>query len=736
MECLATASLDTLRPTRASLTQHIPRDGEGKEELPGGATSTSKPTDKPSLAGTGNPAVATKPLELDKILYESEVLELENGQLEESLDEGYAREASSLGVSVNQSHEATRPCETPTSESIVTVASSHLRSKSASKGSQSTGTTSHTSADDCETEKPTIPETKSRLRSRRLTLRRSLSFTEYERFLAEAQAQALYPTGGSYPLAPPTSPAPSVFSVSSKKPIFNLRHPLRRLPRFRRSQATGPTNKSCVCCCEEFTTAKSYQTLPCSHTYCRACLRVLIVQTMEDESKMPSKCCSQPITGFVIRNVLSRDEQTKFIKLIAQYSIPWKDRIFCPNPNCGEFVPKPAKIDPKHPFQVTCKRCKTRICKTCKRAAHPHDQDCPADWELDAVLHLGENKGWKRCYKCRNLVELTHGCTHITCRCKAQFCYICGAVWDPTYGCPSGCNGDAELERRRIQEEERREREEDENAKREAAEQAKAFEALNAARRSAQNKELIALRKQQVTERDVFMAFEQKQKWTMWTRHAQEKASRLGQHAEAEKDVKERHLKAAGALEDRQVSAEFELRQTFNQERNACLIRLRHMEAYCDALNSTKTTTSEPSPTSTPVHTVTETNLRELAQQYNLRDTMDCTHQSRINILRERQAQQLEALAQRQEDECAKLHNKFTLELEKLEQRFEEEEARFEGVFRRRGERLAKRWGVVEGILRAKLEARDGMAFGPLPVLLWPDAESPTALASPAADSK
>ena len=179
--------------------------------------------------------------------------------------------------------------------------------------------------------------------------------------------------------------------------------------------------------------AKSYQTLPCSHTYCKTCLRILIVQAMEDESKMPSKCCSRPITGSVIKNVLSRDEQSKFIKLVLQYSIPWKDRIFCPNPDCGEFVPKPAKTDPKHPFQVTCKKCKTRICKTCKRVAHPHDQDCPAvsprpvmciwgnrkltlfqDWELDAVLHLGENKGWKRCYKCRNLVELTHGCTHMT----------------------------------------------------------------------------------------------------------------------------------------------------------------------------------------------------------------------------------------------------------------------------------------------------------------------------------
>jgi len=125
-------------------------------------------------------------------------------------------------------------------------------------------------------------------------------------------------------------------------------------------------------------------------------------------------------------------------------------------------------------------------------------------------------------------------------RCKAQFCYICGAAWDPTYGCPSGCNGDAELERRRIQEEERREREEEENAKREAAEQAKVFEAFEAARRSAQSEELTVLRKRQVIDRDAFIAFEQKQKWAMWTRHAQEKTAQLNQNAEAEKSMKEK----------------------------------------------------------------------------------------------------------------------------------------------------------------------------------------------------
>lgn len=61
----------------------------------------------------------------------------------------------------------------------------------------------------------------------------------------------------------------------------------------------------------------------------------------------------------------------------------------------------------------------------------PHETgvDCPEDFGLEATLEEAERQGWRRCYKCRALVELTVGCRHITCKCRAQFCYTCGARW-------------------------------------------------------------------------------------------------------------------------------------------------------------------------------------------------------------------------------------------------------------------------------------------------------------------
>jgi hypothetical protein len=412
--------------------------------------------------------------------------------------------------------------------------------------------------------------------------------------------------------------------------------------------------------------------------------------------------------------VLSKEDQQIFMKSVLQFSTPWEARIFCPNPKCGEFIPKRAKIDPKHPFEVVCRKCRTRACSICKRAAHAFGQDCPADWELDAVLQMGEKSGWRRCYKCRNLVELTQGCSHITCRCKAQFCYICGAVWDPTVGCPNYCSGEEELERRRLEEEARVAELEAEKAAREEAEKLQAAEKLEAEKRTEESEELNDLRARQVNERDRFCAFERKMKWIMWMRHGQAKLDVLDRYAELQNKMRERHARTATHLEDRQVGAEMELRANLKQAERSVQIRLRHMEAYCDGLGRG---------VNGPARVVTERDLRELGQQYNVRDDLDRLHQSKINVMRDKQAKQMELLLLRQEEEGEKLAAKQDDELEALEDTFGTEEDGFIKVFEERKERMRKRWGIVEEMERKALEARLKVKFAPMSPPDWPDPE-------------
>lgn len=432
---------------------------------------------------------------------------------------------------------------------------------------------------------------------------------------------------------------------------------------------------------------------------------------------MPPKCCSKPLPGATIKAVLTRDEQVMFMKSVIQFSTPWEERIFCPNRACGEFIPKRHKIDPKHPFEVMCKKCRTRACSICKREAHNIGQDCPADWELDAVLKMGENHGWRRCYKCRTLVELIHGCSHITCRCKAQFCYICGAVWDPLVGCPNYCNGEEELERRRQEEEARAAAQQAEKEAQEAAEAADAAEMLRASQRSEDSEELNALRARQINERDRFNNFERKMKWLMWTRHGQEKIDMLDRYGDQQAKMKERHAKTATHLEDRQVAAEMELRASLKQSERSVQIRLRHMEAYCDGLGRSAHGTN-------PARVVTERDLRELGQQYNLRDDLERIHQSRINVMREKQGKQMEEMLERQDEEITKLGVKQDEDLDAQEELFGREEQRFVELFKGRRERVLWRWKLVEEVTRKRLEKEMGVRFLPLKEVEWPRPES------------
>lgn len=51
------------------------------------------------------------------------------------------------------------------------------------------------------------------------------------------------------------------------------------------------------------------------------------------------------------------------------------------------------------------------------------------------------NLHYRQCSNCKFVVERTEGCNHMTCRCKHQFCYICGGDWSNGHLCNNGQGG-------------------------------------------------------------------------------------------------------------------------------------------------------------------------------------------------------------------------------------------------------------------------------------------------------
>ncbi|KAI0192264.1 hypothetical protein EV127DRAFT_44899 [Xylaria flabelliformis] len=160
---------------------------------------------------------------------------------------------------------------------------------------------------------------------------------------------------------------------------------------------------------------------PCQHDYCRECLDDLFRAAMLDESLFPPRCCRQAIPVDSNCLFLSSDIIQQFENKSLEFSTA--NRIYCHQPTCSSFIPPSTIKD----GVAECPKCTVHTCITCKGATH--EGDCPADEALQQVLQLSRQEEWQRCPKCSTMIELSTGCFHITCICRAEFCYLCAAQW-------------------------------------------------------------------------------------------------------------------------------------------------------------------------------------------------------------------------------------------------------------------------------------------------------------------
>ncbi|KAG9232669.1 hypothetical protein BJ875DRAFT_466149 [Amylocarpus encephaloides] len=188
--------------------------------------------------------------------------------------------------------------------------------------------------------------------------------------------------------------------------------------------ASGAATVECVSCLDDFEAGKMVK-LTC-HSYCAGCFQRLVNNAMESETHWPVKCCLNIIPISLITPYLLPKTLTKFQSRSAEWSIPAPSRIYCSSSTCSIWLP-PSTVNTKSRL-ATCPSCATQTCTTCRGSSHK-GIDCPEDPALLATLNLAEMEGWKRCYSCNAFVEHNQGCRHMTCRCKAQFCYICGLRW-------------------------------------------------------------------------------------------------------------------------------------------------------------------------------------------------------------------------------------------------------------------------------------------------------------------
>jgi len=185
---------------------------------------------------------------------------------------------------------------------------------------------------------------------------------------------------------------------------------------------------------------------PCAHVYCHDCIIELFdFAVHKDASLFPPRCCKIPISdniySFLPAKLL---EEVHAKKAIQDY----EHSTFCSG--CWALIPD----DMIEHSVATCSKCQTKTCTTCGDKAH--EGLCSEDDDTKLLMATVEKVSWQRCSRCKNMVELSHGCLHIMyvptihiltitlldtkkkfnrCRCDYQFCYKCGKKWKtcPTF---------------------------------------------------------------------------------------------------------------------------------------------------------------------------------------------------------------------------------------------------------------------------------------------------------------
>jgi hypothetical protein len=171
------------------------------------------------------------------------------------------------------------------------------------------------------------------------------------------------------------------------------------------SECESESISTCCACLETAPTEDSLE-LVCEHVYCRACLTDHFKAALVDTSLFPPGCCKAAIPVEVCRDVLP-EEVVKEFDLKAE-ELTYPNPTHCCNVECAKFIrTKDIKND-----VGTCVFCKNNTCVLCK--GEEHDGLCPKDPQVVLLMDIADQSRWQQCSHCKNMVELSIGCFHMT----------------------------------------------------------------------------------------------------------------------------------------------------------------------------------------------------------------------------------------------------------------------------------------------------------------------------------
>ncbi|EOA18834.1 hypothetical protein CARUB_v10007454mg, partial [Capsella rubella] len=204
-------------------------------------------------------------------------------------------------------------------------------------------------------------------------------------------------------------------------------------------KAAPPQREVCTVCFEETDPELMFFNEECFHRHCFSCVKQYVEVKLSMgalptcleygcKSELNLENCSMVLTPKLI-------EMWK--QKIEDDLIPAADKIYCPYPTCSVLMSKTEISSEAGQSNVrSCIKCYGLFCIDCKVPWHS-DLSCDEFKKLHPellidemkLLSLANDNMWRQCDRCKLLIERDHGCCHMTCKCKYEFCYKCGIKW-------------------------------------------------------------------------------------------------------------------------------------------------------------------------------------------------------------------------------------------------------------------------------------------------------------------
>lgn len=206
--------------------------------------------------------------------------------------------------------------------------------------------------------------------------------------------------------------------------------------------------------------------------------------------------------------------------------------------------------------------------------------------------------------------------------------------------------------------------------------------------------EYITLLEAQISQRTRFLSWVNDKRAALAEQHDRLRTEMRTSHESAIEDLAEHHAQALAEAEDKQVSAEAELREVHERERVSSTTALKHMETYCAGVYSNG---------SPHGRVITEQDMILLENARRERDGMDGKHSSAINVLRGEQGRRIKLRSLRQEREAQELVRVQRMEELEFERGCSSEAGVLEASLEGKKKRVGWRWELEMAVLAKKL---------------------------------